>query len=252
LSGNYVTDNGYGIWLSSSPDNVFSNNSFTFNREVAIEFTSSSGNDIFHNNFINNTLTQIYVEGLLNNSANIWDDGYPSGGNYWSDYQGADSFSGPNQNETGSDGIGDTPYVIDANNTDYYPLMGNFSEFSVSSDILVQVESNSTLSGFTFNGTAINFNVSGPSGTSGFCRIRIPTALMRTPYTIYVNDTEIQYTLSAYSNVAYSYLYFNYTHSTDQVTVIPEFPSPIILLLAFTTIAAVAAFRKRLVKRTKT
>jgi hypothetical protein len=32
-------------------------------------------------------------------------------------------YSGPGQNLPGSDGIGDTPYVIDANNTDHYPLM---------------------------------------------------------------------------------------------------------------------------------
>jgi hypothetical protein len=53
----------------------------------------------------------------------MWDDGYPSGGNYWSDYRGVDLYSGPYQNETGSDGIGDTPYVIDENNVDHYPLM---------------------------------------------------------------------------------------------------------------------------------
>jgi hypothetical protein len=53
----------------------------------------------------------------------IWDNGYRSGGNYWSDYNGTDSYKGQYQNETGSDGIGDTPYVIDANNTDNYPLM---------------------------------------------------------------------------------------------------------------------------------
>jgi hypothetical protein len=53
----------------------------------------------------------------------VWDDGYPSGGNYWSDYAGIDVFSGPYQNITSYDGIGDTPYIIDANNTDRYPLM---------------------------------------------------------------------------------------------------------------------------------
>jgi len=47
-------------------------------------------------------------------SINAWDDGYPSGGNYWSDYTGVDA---------DGDGIGDTPYVIDENNTDRYPLM---------------------------------------------------------------------------------------------------------------------------------
>jgi hypothetical protein len=32
-------------------------------------------------------------------------------------------YSGPYQNETSSDAIGDKPYVIDANNIDHYPLM---------------------------------------------------------------------------------------------------------------------------------
>jgi hypothetical protein len=49
--------------------------------------------------------------------------GYPSGGNYWSDYNGKDVYSGPCQNVTGSDGIGDTPYVIDGDNRDNYPIM---------------------------------------------------------------------------------------------------------------------------------
>jgi PKD repeat protein len=50
---------------------------------------------------------------------NVWDDGYPSGGNYWNDYAGTDLYSGPYQNETGSDGIGDTWYPVG----DHYPLM---------------------------------------------------------------------------------------------------------------------------------
>ena len=37
-----------------------------------------------------------------------WDDGYPSGGNYWSDY--ASRY--PNATEIGSSGIGDTEYLI--------------------------------------------------------------------------------------------------------------------------------------------
>ena len=36
-------------------------------------------------------------------------------------------FSGPYQNETGSDGIGDTPYVINADNIDNYPLVEPWS-----------------------------------------------------------------------------------------------------------------------------
>jgi len=56
-------------------------------------------------------------------STNVWDDDYPSGGSYWSDYNGVDVKNGPNQDQPSSDGIGDTPYVIDANNQDRYPLM---------------------------------------------------------------------------------------------------------------------------------
>jgi hypothetical protein len=79
---------------------------------------SQSSNIIFHNIFANNT-QQAQV---LNSPSNSWDNGHPSGGNYWSDYVGWDVFSGPYQNETGSDGIGDLPYVIDAENQDRYPF----------------------------------------------------------------------------------------------------------------------------------
>jgi len=56
--------------------------------------------------------------------VNIWDSGYPSGGNYWSDYNGTDLYSGPYQNKTGSDYIGDIPHVIGLPaEEDNYPLM---------------------------------------------------------------------------------------------------------------------------------
>ena len=44
-------------------------------------------------------------------------------GNYWGNYTDVDQFSGPYQNETGSDGVWDNPYVIDENNIDDYPLI---------------------------------------------------------------------------------------------------------------------------------
>jgi hypothetical protein len=58
----------------------------------------------------------------------MWDVGYASGGNYWSDYNGVDLCSGAAQNVcTRPDGIGDTPYTF-ANARDNYPLMKLFVE----------------------------------------------------------------------------------------------------------------------------
>jgi parallel beta-helix repeat protein len=84
---------------------------------VGIHLENSNGNAMFHNNFVSNT---VQVEGA---SYNTWDDGYPSGGNHWSNYSGFDLYNGPSQNLTGSDGIGDSVYAIDADNVDRYPLM---------------------------------------------------------------------------------------------------------------------------------
>jgi len=79
---------------------------------------------VFHNTFINNSAQPIDGGG----SENAWDDGYPSGGNYWSDYNGTDTCKGAAQDDcTGSDGIGDTPYVIDGDSKDRYPLMAPYT-----------------------------------------------------------------------------------------------------------------------------
>jgi len=118
FSRNNISNNFRGIWLSWSPFITFSENNIIDNEE-GIGFYASSGNRMYHNNFINNTwhLSPYSI------SSNVWDNGYPSGGNYWSGYTGVDEKSGPNQDQLGSDGIGDTPYVIDGNNNDSYPLM---------------------------------------------------------------------------------------------------------------------------------
>ncbi|MCJ7430936.1 right-handed parallel beta-helix repeat-containing protein [Candidatus Bathyarchaeota archaeon] len=124
---NNLTANDWGIYLTVSSDNIVIRNDVEGNKDTGVRFWNSSNNSFHHNNFMNNT-NQIYdyawdYPEYYSPSINVWDDGYPSGGNYWSDYNGTDLNTGLDQNVTGSDGIGDTPYTIDENSTDKYPLM---------------------------------------------------------------------------------------------------------------------------------
>ncbi len=120
ILGNQIEENtGVGLQLNTAQNNTVINNVFDHNNGTGICLSSDSHKNIlFHNALINNTLNA-YDEG-----NNTWNDTYPSGGNFWSDYTGEDLFSGPAQNQTPSDGIGDVPYNLSGENaTDYYPYM---------------------------------------------------------------------------------------------------------------------------------
>lgn len=127
ILGNNIANNGNGTLLdwssyygmpTYSSGNTIVGNNITANDQYGIQLFNCSGNLIHHNNFVNNT-EQVYSE----YSANVWDDGYPFGGNFWSDHTDVDRCSGPNQDTPGCDGIWDYPYVIDGDNQDRYPLI---------------------------------------------------------------------------------------------------------------------------------
>jgi len=120
ISNNWIKNNYDGIYIKLlNVDNLITNNLFLDNYYgIRFDAYSSIDNNIYHNNFINN---EINAKDPYNNN---WNDSYPSGGNYWDDYTGDDVFSGPGQNISGFDGIGDTPYIISGgSNQDNYPLM---------------------------------------------------------------------------------------------------------------------------------
>ena len=237
ISGNILADNLYGIHpFAACPcnpaqentirDNIIKNNS------IGICIEISKDNIIHHNNFINNT-QQVYIK--TSGYANFWDNGFE--GNYWSNYTGVDS---------DHDGIGEAKYIIDENNQDNHPLMGTFLDFTATSEQHVQTICNSTISGFRYNGTAILFNVSGKNGTAGFCRVCLPIALMNNTYRVFVNGAEVSYNLLPCSNKTHSYLYFIYNHSTQEVIIIPEFPSlGIVSLFMVAALLAVIIYRKK-------
>ncbi|KYK33784.1 MAG: hypothetical protein AYK22_06105 [Thermoplasmatales archaeon SG8-52-3] len=114
--------NGYGINLITSKDNsITSNNISDNNLGIAILSTGSYGNEIYHNNFLNND------QNAHDNSdiGNTWDDG--TYGNYWSDYR--EKY--PDAKKKTKEGIWDTPYEITGrDNIDYRPLIKQWPKTS--------------------------------------------------------------------------------------------------------------------------
>lgn len=116
ISGNRIENNIVGIRLGyGTKGNIIVGNNITSNK-YGIQLWEASNNTFHHNLFINNTV-QVYDASVvsphyMSPSVNTWDNGVE--GNYWSDYNGTDN---------NRDCIGDTPYVIDENNQDNYPLM---------------------------------------------------------------------------------------------------------------------------------
>jgi parallel beta-helix repeat protein len=279
INGNNVTKNGYGIYLNSSSTNSVCRNNIAATSYVGIFlYPSCNYNSIIGNNITNNlcgillgsSSNKIYSNNFINNKyqaitspINVWDNGYPSGGNYWSDYTGTDLYSGPNQLQTGSDGIGDTSYIVNGTtDTDNYPLMGPLNTFDAGTwngvNYSVDVMSDSAVSGFSFNATqkTISFSVTGSTSTTGFCRVTIPNTLLGGPYSIVVSSSPPLYLNDKITNGTHTFLYFTYTHSTQRVyiigtTAVPEFPSTIIILL-FIVVSTLAAGITKARSRRKT
>jgi hypothetical protein len=188
-------------------------------------------------------------------------------GNYWNDYNGTDN---------NRDGIGDTPYIIYANDTrnyhyiadfdianiiltDHYPLMAPITVFDAGTwegtSYNVDVISNSTVSKFSFNpeSAQIQFEVDGETVTTGFCRVTIPKGMLCTEgnWIILMDGAAVTPTVNEDTNN--TYLYFTYQHSTKTVeiigtTAIPEFPSWIILPLLITATLMIMVCKRKLTK----
>jgi parallel beta-helix repeat protein len=282
VSDNNVTANGNGIFLGLSNNHTVSGNIVKANTQWGIELQSSSGNVVSDNNITGNgygvyfydavcSQNKFYHNNLVGNtyqvrslgSANTWDDGYPSGGNYWSNYQTAY----PSAAENDSSAIWNTPYFMNLNNTDRYPLMGQFYTFPVLPSPLngiiynVDIISNSSISNFNSaislevpEDKLITFNVTGTSGTVGFCRVDIPTdyapvgpagywALI-VGGTGYTNETII-------TSGNYTYIYFTYHHSTEIVQIgnyyiVPEFqPYMFLPLFMIVTLLGALVLKRR-------
>jgi parallel beta-helix repeat protein len=121
IASNIYSASSSGIMIVGSSSNTIFGNDLVTN-EDGIYFHRSLSNLIYNNNFLNNT-RQVYDVSWGHPfpppSISTWDSGYPSGGNFWSDY----TTRYPDAQELDDSGIWDTPYFIDENNQDNYPLM---------------------------------------------------------------------------------------------------------------------------------
>ncbi|MGA3290183.1 MAG: NosD domain-containing protein [Candidatus Bathyarchaeia archaeon] len=139
INGNYIANNNVALHLEyNASSNIIIGNKVRSN-QVAIQIVGDvytcDNNQIYHNDFVSNT--QQVSQDPSDGSVNVWDHGYPSGGNYWTDYTGVDHFHGAAQNVAGADGIGDTPYTTGmvGTNKDNYPFMTiKYNQTGVGSD----------------------------------------------------------------------------------------------------------------------
>ena len=236
IEGNIVKNNPQGIVASFyCNNNTITGNNVSGSSLGGIVMGGAYNNSIYHNNLFGNSV-QAWAYG---GSVNLWDSG--AEGNFWSDYAGTD---------LNEDGIGDASRIIDAPNQDGFPLMAPFSSFGVmfgEQICTINTICNSTISGFAFDQAEreINFNVSAPDGTIGFCRILFPKALINAPYSVSVDylppRTLKELPASDSTCVA---LYFTYLHSTRYVQIVSEFST---LMLELTlTVATLALLLSRL------
>jgi parallel beta-helix repeat protein len=95
----------------------------------AIVLRAAEGCIVYHNNIF----SARHQNPILDEQGwcNSWDAGYPEGGNYYFDYAGSDDYSGVDQDESGPDGIGDTPVIVYTYlpvdpGVDHYPLVAPY------------------------------------------------------------------------------------------------------------------------------
>jgi parallel beta-helix repeat protein len=124
ITGNNLINNDNGMSFLETQNNlIIGNNIENSSGETGgygIVFWGASNNIIYHNSFINNKVQAYDYSFNSPFSINTWDDGYL--GNYWSDYKAKYPYAAEIDNSE----IGNTPYVIDEQNKDRYPLLQPF------------------------------------------------------------------------------------------------------------------------------
>jgi parallel beta-helix repeat protein len=241
LANNTIQGHWKGIVLEGYANLPVVNNIFTDNtvsdNDIGVSTYLSASNLFYHNNFVNNI---VQVES--SESQNQFD--YLQEGNYWSNYQGFDE---------DKDAIGDTPCVINEEIMDHFPLMGLFSGHEVvweGTSYLIETISSLDISGLSFRQAEklLAFSFTQNGNQTGFCRIIFPEVLLGGPYTMMVNEAQVDVLNQEPDGTSVS-LYFESPISEGYVevlgeTAISEF-HPILLASILTAIVTLVVFLKR-------
>jgi len=222
IVGNTIKDNQEGLYFISVMDQG-----------------TASDNLIYGNNFINNTQDVVNAVILSSGPVNTWDQG--SFGNYWSDYNGTDA---------DGDGIRDTPYVINAENQDNYPLTAtvDFSNIKLklpdlpgAPTVTVLNPENSTYSN---SNITLNFIVNKPTGWIGYSFDGQDNVTVAENVTL-AGLSDGVHTVTVYANDT-----FGFTGASETVTfTIATFPTTIvvasILLAVIIGVVLLVYFKKQ-------
>jgi len=252
LANNTIINNGQGVSIGQySNYNTVSQNQITQN-DCGLYLEYSIGNLVYNNSLVSNDQQVSIQSGSVNN----WNGSYLGGGNYWSDYVSPDLFRGPYQNVTGGDGIGDNPYVINANNKDNYPFMlvsiCNVSQTPHNDNVLstdiVRVNATVThlnpLEQVTLNCT---FSNSSAIWTISFNMMNLEDEIWNGTIPSLPVGTNVTYTMIARDNAGNSINSTSQGYTFEYPVVIPEFPTPLILpLFMIASFLAVIVCKRKL------
>jgi nitrous oxidase accessory protein NosD len=116
VDGNFIESGQRALVLTTDVNATVSGNTFAYNNAMLC-LSGSTMIHIYHNNFLISTNYAWFCNSDTQ-PGHFWDNGFPGGGNYWSNYTGSDP---------DNDGIGDTPQPIPGGvYQDRYPLVNPY------------------------------------------------------------------------------------------------------------------------------
>lgn len=159
VSQNVLLNNLGGMCIANTSDNSIVANFIdceyhrAYGYPLALSLSYATNNRIYHNSFM---LTDIRTS--VSGSNNTWDNGFPNGGNYWSNYQSHN----PNPRKINNTELLDVAYVIDDDNIDRYPLA---DIYSATTPVIIIL---STSGNYNVSSVPLSFTVNQPAAWMGY------------------------------------------------------------------------------------